>query len=110
MIKVQFFENKEGFLIGFEAYGHAGFDEVGKDIVCAGVSSLLQTAYLSLKEIIKTDVRLIKKKGYLCCKIVSFSQKDVEKIDLVLRTALLGIEYIEKSYNRFLTLETVRRC
>jgi len=107
---VKFFENREGFLIGFEAYGHAGFDEAGRDIVCAGVSSLLQTAYLSLKEIIKADVRMTKKKGYLSCKVRSFCQKDLEKIDLVLRSVLIGLEYIEKSYGEFLKLEAVGRC
>ena len=31
--------------------GHAGYDEPGKDIVCAGVSTLVQTLIQSIEEL-----------------------------------------------------------
>lgn len=30
--------------------GHAGYDQIGKDIVCAGVSTLVYTAIFAMKE------------------------------------------------------------
>lgn len=38
MIVAEFFR-KNGEITGFKVSGHAGYDESGRDIVCAGVSS-----------------------------------------------------------------------
>ena len=34
-----------------EISGHAGYDEIGKDIVCAGVSALVQTLVKSMNQL-----------------------------------------------------------
>ena len=39
MIKVTFFK-RDGIYYGFRETGHAGFDDAGKDIVCAAVSAM----------------------------------------------------------------------
>ncbi|MBQ7779422.1 MAG: ribosomal-processing cysteine protease Prp [Clostridia bacterium] len=39
MIKVTFFK-RDGVYYGFKETGHAGFDDAGKDIVCAAVSAM----------------------------------------------------------------------
>ena len=40
MIQVNVFSDSEGNTRGIEVKGHAGYDEYGRDIVCAAVSSL----------------------------------------------------------------------
>jgi uncharacterized protein YsxB (DUF464 family) len=56
MIKVVFDD------CGFEASGHADFDEYGKDVVCAAVSSILQhSAYI----LVSLGGKLEMNKGYL---------------------------------------------
>lgn len=50
MITAEFFRSK-GTFIGFHIFGHAEYDEFGKDIVCAMVSS---AAYMTANTI--TDV------------------------------------------------------
>ncbi len=40
MIQAVFYRNPEGRLFGFSLKGHAGFEEAGKDVVCAAVSAL----------------------------------------------------------------------
>ena len=46
MIEVKVYNN------GFTITGHAGYDVMGKDIVCAAVSALSQTCVISLEILI----------------------------------------------------------
>ena len=39
MVKITFFK-RDGIYYGFRETGHAGFDDAGKDIVCAAVSAM----------------------------------------------------------------------
>ena len=39
MVKITFFK-RDGIYYGFRETGHAGYDEAGKDIVCAAVSAM----------------------------------------------------------------------
>lgn len=49
MIKI-YVSKKEGD-VSIDVVGHAEYDEYGKDIVCAGVSAIVQTALLGLEAI-----------------------------------------------------------
>lgn len=49
MITAVFFKSGND-LIGFEVAGHAGFDDFGKDIVCAGVSSAVMLTANAITE------------------------------------------------------------
>lgn len=49
MIRAVFYKSKEIFS-GFEISGHAGYAEIGSDIVCASVSSAVQLAINLLAE------------------------------------------------------------
>ena len=42
MVKVVFYKSGNNYY-GFREYGHAGFDEAGKDIVCAALSAMTGT-------------------------------------------------------------------
>lgn len=50
MIYAEFF-TKQNKLLGFEISGHAGFDDNGRDIVCASVSSATQLTVNTITEI-----------------------------------------------------------
>lgn len=52
MIRAEFFY-KKGEPQKFVISGHAGYDESGKDIVCASVSSAVQMAVNGITEIVK---------------------------------------------------------
>jgi len=58
MIRATFLESKSGELQGFIVEGHAGYAPAGEDIVCAGVSALVQTAVAGLKHFL-TDAPLV---------------------------------------------------
>ena len=48
MIKIEIFRQQDGKVSGFSVSGHSGTAEYGKDIICAAVSALAQTALLGL--------------------------------------------------------------
>lgn len=57
MIRTEFFY-KKGEPVRFIVSGHAGYDESGKDIVCASVSSAVQMAINGITEIVKISCKV----------------------------------------------------
>ncbi len=87
----------EQFLSGFAVEGHAGFAKRGKDIVCAGVSALAQTALFGLRDILGDAVTSDMKDGYLTVQVDRFRARE-EGPRAVLRTLELGLKAVERSY------------
>ena len=56
MIKVKIFCQPDGRITGFDVSGHSGTAAAGEDIVCAGVSSLTDTAFLGITEYLHREV------------------------------------------------------
>lgn len=57
MIIAEFFK-KKGEINGFKVSGHAGYDESGKDIVCAAVSSSVMMTANLINEIFGFDAEI----------------------------------------------------
>ena len=88
MIKVTRFYSKEE-LVGLEVRGHANSDEYGKDLVCAGVSSILIGGFNALVKSEIDEVTL--EEGY--AKVMIKEDSNISKIVLnVIETQLLTIE------------------
>ena len=51
-----YFDNRN--CIGFELYGHSGFEEEGHDIVCAAISSAAMMTINGIGEVLKQDMDL----------------------------------------------------
>ena len=49
MIRITFTE-KDSLLTGFECKGHANSDVFGKDLICAGVSSIITGGFNALRD------------------------------------------------------------
>lgn len=102
MVVVRIVKNIKGQIISFEAKGHAFQAEHGKDIVCAGVSSLTQTAVLGLQEYLKKEVTGVCKPGYLKAILIDEADNCTEAI---LQTMLIGLKEIKKLYADFFDLK-----
>ena len=59
MIEAEFF-HENGAFTGFAVSGHAGFDQHGRDIVCASVSSAVQLTVNGITEILseRADIKV----------------------------------------------------
>lgn len=105
MIEVEVKCDKEGHISRFEVSGHAGYDVPGKDIVCAAVSAVVQTAVIGLTDVIGLKVEYRQKNGNARCIIPKgLSVEQREKADIVLRTMVYGLKSIQSGYSEHISV------
>lgn len=113
MIQVTFWENKDSELYGFLVSGHAGYAPDGADLVCAGVSTLVQTAAAGLTHFLTFDPMIEERakdsSGFYVKLILPEDLTEDEKrsAQVILETMELGMLGISGSYGKYLE---VRRC
>lgn len=56
MLKAEFFILDDGSIKGFDISGHSGYEESGKDIVCAAVSSAAYMAANTIVDVLGAQV------------------------------------------------------
>ncbi|SFT74135.1 hypothetical protein SAMN02910356_01884 [Selenomonas sp. GACV-9] len=93
MIEIRIFSQADGKMSGFSVTGHSGTAERGQDIVCAGVSSLTQTALLGIMEYLHREVDYDIASGKLTVKLKSDPDDLTEAI---MQSMLLGLIEIQK--------------
>ena len=105
MIKISITENtSNGYITGYTVTGHSRTAEHGYDIVCAGVSSLVQTTLLGLIKQLKHPVEYNVDSGDVRV-VLTDSPNDLT--EAVLRTMLLGLTEIERLYPKAVKIETI---
>ena len=93
-----------------ECDGHTGYGVYGEDIVCASLSSVVQTALLGLLAVAKIDAKVSKidEKGYLKFTIPNNLPDEKQiKADAILDTMLCGISDLVEGYSDFIELEVI---
>jgi uncharacterized protein YsxB (DUF464 family) len=106
MTSVEILRDPEGKICEFRSRGHTGYTEAGRDLVCAGVSSILQTAVWGLEEYLKLKTTVEQEKGHLYCQL----ERDIflnREIDAILETMVLGLRAMEREYPEYLKIEEV---
>lgn len=94
-----------GQITAVEAKGHTGYAKYGKDIVCAAVSTLIQSTLLGLKEVAKLNVQITSGEGYLRYDITCGNAEERQKADLLLETMKLSLKDIAGEYKSHIRLE-----
>ena len=89
--------------VGFWVKGHADFGEYGEDIVCAGVSAVVQTAILGIVQVLKLNAGVSVEEGDTTC-ILSreTTEEQLDKAKIVFGTMLCGLKSIQASYPKTL--------
>ncbi|MDE7455049.1 MAG: ribosomal-processing cysteine protease Prp [Clostridia bacterium] len=99
---------KGNSIVEVEASGHTGYGEAGEDIVCAGISTLLQSSLLGLLQVAKVNVKYTvdvetgKLKFTLPQNMTETEQHDC---DVILNTLLCGLQDFYTEYSDFINLE-----
>ncbi len=109
MTNIKIFKN-DGNIVCVQCMGHTGYAEQGEDIVCAGVSSLVQTAVLGLLMVAKINVDLTKDDmaGYLKAKLPSnLTDEENHDAQVILSTMLCGLADLRETYSNFINLEVI---
>ena len=108
MTDIRFFKSESGKIVKVECEGHTGYGEEGGDIVCAALSSIVQTAVLGLMQVahISVDYSIDESKGYL---LVSLPKKLTEceehDADIILKTLLLGASDLYEAFSDYINME-----
>ncbi len=76
--------------------GHAGYDDYGKDIVCAAVSALAVNTVNSIEHFTSDKFTCNEKSGNLEFKFKSDTSKESQ---LLLHSLRLGLQAIQKDYS-----------
>ena len=88
--------------------GHTGYGVEGEDIVCAGLSCIIQTAILGLLEVAKIELELDRRdnEGYIRFKLPDSLTNDKRAAaSIILETMLLGVSDLHLGYSDFIQLE-----
>ena len=74
--------------------GHAGYEEIGKDIVCAGVTALTQTLIKSIEDLTEDKIKYDISSGRADIKWRNLSDKSKNLVD----SFFIGINMIAGEY------------
>lgn len=96
------------YIWAVECEGHTGYDVEGYDIVCAALSSIVQTAVLGLMQVAKicVDYKVDEKEGYLRVDLPkSINDREKHDADIILKTLLLGASDLYEGFSDYINLE-----
>lgn len=105
MTKIEIFK-KDGKIVGYRAEGHTEFAEHGQDIVCAALSVTMQFPLAALQEVLGLIPKYeINSDGFLMVDLRGLDLKNREQdVDTLLKTMVLMIEELIKSYPKYIKL------
>ena len=99
---------KGNSIVEVTAHGHTGYGESGEDIVCAGVSTLIQSALLGLLQVVGINVKfnVNEETGSLRFTLPqNLTEQERHDADIVLNTMLCGLKDFYTEYSDFINLE-----
>ncbi|MCQ2603240.1 MAG: ribosomal-processing cysteine protease Prp [Clostridia bacterium] len=102
------FSTKDGKFVAVECTGHCDYADEGMDIVCAALSSVVQTAVLGLLQVagIAVKYEVNEDDGHLkavCPDNMTSSQS--HDADTILKTAYLGVSDLYQEFSDYINLE-----
>ncbi|MCR4628469.1 MAG: ribosomal-processing cysteine protease Prp [Bacillota bacterium] len=95
MVEAKLYYDSVGQVRKVEMNGHAGFDEYGRDIVCAAVSVLALNFANSVEKFTEDSFTADQDSGVFH---FSFTGEISKESALLARSFVLGLESIEKQY------------
>ncbi len=101
MLKIDIDIDKNKILKKIKISGHSGFSKKGEDIVCAGVSVLVYSAYLSFKNIADVDATYIDNKNNkdnASLSIIYRNTNTVGELRGITMYLVVGLKAISKEY------------
>ena len=102
------FTKKDGAIVSVSARGHTDYALEGEDIVCAALSSVIQTALLGLLTVAHIPVKFIRdeEEGILEFNM-PYDLTDEEKHDarIILDTMCAGVADLHENFSKFISLK-----
>jgi len=103
-IEIQYEENN---IVKLNVTGHADYDEHGRDIVCAGISVLLETLHLVMDSFRfdKTLFSIKKDTGYFMMECAPELSAQYA-VQLIIGTIIMGLSGVQASYPDYVSITT----
>ncbi len=99
---------KNDTIVSLTAEGHSDFDEIGYDIVCAAVSTLMSTAANALEAVAKLDFVIFDSDAETAYMYIELPRDLTEiqaiKSDVIFETVLVGLQGIAEAYPKNIRL------
>lgn len=105
MINISVSRNEKGYITAIEAAGHSGYAAEGEDIVCAVVSTALQSVVLCCEEVVKCSCFADIKDGYL--KWSLNDKKAAASLNILTETLFRVLKQAEEEYSSYISLKEV---
>ncbi|MDR2090292.1 MAG: ribosomal-processing cysteine protease Prp [Clostridiales bacterium] len=109
MTNIKFFKRDGGFF-KIICDGHTGFGVEGEDIVCAALSSIVQTAVLGVLQIaaVNAEFKRDEERGYLELTLPeNITERQRHDANVILSTLYLGAADLYSGYSDFIELEVL---
>jgi uncharacterized protein YsxB (DUF464 family) len=87
--------------------GHGGFGKKGKDVVCAGISTLVTAFNLSLINLKNVEFKIVDEKDYLLT-INGYNDRDRGELKGLSLFLTVGLKAISKEYKNYLKLKVIK--
>ena len=97
-------------IVEVAASGHTGYGEQGEDIVCAGISTLIQSALFVLLQVAGIAVKYTvnEKNGSLRFTLPeNLTEAERHDADVILNTMLCGLHDFYTEYSDYINLEVI---
>ena len=101
---------KNNHIVSVTASGHTGYGESGEDIVCAGISTLIQSALLGLLQVAQINVKYTvnEQEGSLKFTLPeNLTDTERHDADVILNTMLCGLQDFYTEYSDYINLEVI---
>ena len=107
MTTITFRKNPDDEIVEFTADGHTNYGVEGEDIVCAAVSSIVQTAALGIlmKAHVEAKITRNDKKGYFKLELPAcLTSPERHNCNMILDTMALGLADLSENYSDFVVI------
>ncbi len=105
MIEAVFYFDQAEVPVGFSIEGHAGYEDAGKDIVCASVSSPAYMVANTITEILRLtpEITVDEQEGFL--KLLLTKKEERAKAKELLEGFFLHLESLSQMYADYIQVE-----
>lgn len=106
MTNIKFYKCKNEYF-KIEATGHTGYALSGEDILCASVSSILQSGALGLKKVLKLKPQIVKNDndGYILIELPI--NQNLKQAQVLFETMFVSLKDLQSGYSDYIKLEVI---
>ena len=111
MIKIIIEREDDERIKSVSSTGHSGYSSEGSDIVCAGVSVLLQNAQKTFEEILNIDTffTLDEDKPSLSITLPKLSGEKLKMADLIMKSTVNGLCDLADTFPKHINIKEKRK-